>query len=426
MFKRFWWVFLVTLILGPLAGVFFGGVIAYISPKTFESSATIQVRPVTPSVQVLPGHVSHDPSATPSNFFATEFEVIRSQATLDRVIDQLDLMSRWGMPRPEVLEKLRQSIDTRNIKGTDLIEIRVRTTNPEDSRLIAGAVSDAYRSRRLEIEHTRSDRVLEELRKAVREQEDRVEEKRKVLTGMIRNESLLWPPDANAPTYPRGSGAAAQYAELETQKIKLESQIDILLRYEGEQLITYAAELNLPENIIRTLRPQWLAAKRQLEAAKQAGLGDDHPTVKQQTKIIAGLDTDLKEGVVALRETLRAQLELVKEQAERLRIRKEEEEDRAVTPGIARYTFDDAKAEFEAAQSLLEQLKVKLISEEMQRRISEDPVVVHAQPAEAMRPASPNVPLHLLLGAAGGLLLGLIAPFAIIPILHAANEPKPA
>jgi uncharacterized protein involved in exopolysaccharide biosynthesis len=129
------------------------------------------------------------------------------------------------------------------------------------------------------------------------------------------------------------------------------------------------------------------------------------------------LENDLEEGVVALRETLRAQLALVGEQTERLRIKKEAEEDEAVNDAISPPTFDDAKADFESAQSLLEQLKVKLISEEMQRRISEDPVIVHASPVEAMKPVSPKVPLLLLLGAAGGLLLGLIAPFGIISIL---------
>lgn len=386
-------------------------VITYVMPKRYESSATIQVRPNLPSVQVLPGYVSHDPTAGSATFFPTEFEVIKSQKTLDIVVDKLDLINHWSADRETCRARLQGIIGAQNIRGTDLIEIKVRTSNPADARMIAETVSEAYRERRKALENKRSDRAMAELREAVRSQEDLVEEKRKVLTQLIRNEGVI---------YSRGSGgeggyteerqalsAAQRYADLESEKIKLESQIDTLLRYDGEQLITYAAGLNLPENIIKSLHPRWLEAKRQIEAAKLGGLGENHPTVKQQSKIIEGLNRDLEEGVVALRETLRAQLELVSEQAERLRIKKDKEEAEAVTHGIARYSFDDAKADFETAQELLEKLKVKLISEEMQRRISEDPVVVHADPVESQSPVSPNVKLNLALGAVVGLVFGV-------------------
>ncbi len=386
-------------------------VITYVMPKRYESSATIQVRPNLPSVQVLPGYVSHDPTAGSPTFFPTEFEVIKSQKTLDIVVDKLDLINHWGSDRESCRGRLQGIIGAQNIRGTDLIEIRVRTSNPSDARMIAETVSDAYRERRKELENKRSDRAMAELREAVRSQEDLVEEKRKVLTQLIRTEGVIYSREARGEggyTEERQALSAAQkYAELETEKIKLESQIDTLLRYDGDQLITYAAGLNLPENIIRSLHPQWLEAQRQLEAAKLGGLGENHPTVQQQMKIIEGLNKDLDEGVVALRETLRAQLELVKEQAERLRDKKDKEEAEAVTHGIARYSFDDAKADFETAQALLEKLKVKLISEEMQRRISEDPVVVHADPVESQNPVSPNVKMNLALGAVVGLVFGV-------------------
>ncbi|BCX48889.1 hypothetical protein HAHE_27970 [Haloferula helveola] len=386
-------------------------VITYVMPKKYESSATIQVRPNIASVQVIPGMVSRDPTAGSATFFPTEFEVIKSQKTLDIVIDKLDLINHWGRDRESVRGTLQGIIGAQNIRGTDLIEIRVRTSNSADARMIADAVSDAYRERRTELENARSDQAMSELREAVRSQEDLVEEKRKVLTQLIRNEKVIYTRGGNGnegyTETDEARDAAMQYAKLESERIKLESQIDTLLRYDGDQLITYAAGLQLPENIIRTLHPQWLDAKRQLAALQSSGLGERHPTVLQQKKMIEGLDSDLDKGVVALRETLRAQLELTKEQAERLKVKKDEEEEEAITDGIARHSFDDAKADFETAQDLLEKLKVKLISEEMQRRISEDPVIVHADPVESQAPVSPNVKLNLALGAVVGLVFGV-------------------
>lgn len=287
MFKRFWWLFPVCLITGPLLGLLVGGVIAYITPKQYESSATIQVREID-SAAVAAGRTHHSGS---SSFIATELEVIRAPGTLDIAIDQLDLTSRWSMDRAQVTEQLRKAITTRNIEGTDLIDIRVRAFSPQDAREIAEAVSEAYRTRRQELASRRTDTAMAELRQAIFSQEDLVEEKRKILL--------------------------------------------------------------------------------QVTQAKAAEFQDE-----EQEEAVAHAD----------------------------------------------YAVDEAKSELKAAQALLEQLKVKRVSEEMQSKLGGDSVIVHAEPVESMVPAAPNVTLLLMLGAAGGLLLGILAPFALIPVLHAIRK----
>jgi polysaccharide biosynthesis transport protein len=44
-----------------------------------------------------------------------------------------------------------------------------------------------------------------------------------------------------------------------------------LLKYDSDQLMVYAPALNLPDNIIRNLYPQYLEAKRQLDGLKISG-----------------------------------------------------------------------------------------------------------------------------------------------------------
>ncbi len=389
-------------------------VITSVMPKKYESTSVVQVQGRTPTVEVIPGMVTRNYSSNSMTFFPTEFEVIKAQKTLDIAIEDLDLVNRWGMDREKVRKELENMISAENIRGTDLIEIRVRASTPSDAQMVAEKISEAYRKRRTELEGDRINVALDELREAVRAQEDAVEEKRKVLTMIIRNEGVIY-----EGSFQMGRGAAGwsdadeatvaaeEYTRLSSEKIKLESMIETLLRYDGEQLMTYAAGLQLPENIIRTLHPQYLEAKRQFESLTQSGLGQNHPLVKQQANIVAGMKRDLAEGVDALRETLRAQLELSKEQLERLGLRKDDTEDKAVEQSVARQAFEDARAEFETAQRLLEQLKVKQVSEEMQKRITEDPIIVHADPVESNIPVSPNVTLNLALGAVVGLIFGV-------------------
>ncbi|GAA5481335.1 GumC family protein [Haloferula sargassicola] len=393
-------------------------VITYVMPKRYESKAVLQVRLSTPAMEVMPG-VARAPSNLSQSFLQTEFKVITSQKTLDIVIDELDLTNHWNLDREQVRDQLAGMIDAQNIRGTDLIEIQVRAQNPQDARMIAERVSKAYRIRRGELENKRSDQALSELRDAVIAQEDLVEEKRQALTTLIRTEKIPYVSNQsgiNNRTYTEiddARSAAERYAELEAERIRLESQIETLLRYDGDQLMTYASGLNLPENVIRTLHPQYLEAQRSMNALKAGGLGENHPNVKQQKEIIEGLKGQLEDGVLALRQTLNAQLELTREQAERLKVAADSKEEDAVTMGIARQSFDQARSDFETAQDLLEELKIKEIGEQMQRRISEDPVIVHEEPVESQAPVSPNITLNLALGAIVGLVFGVGIAFLL-------------
>ncbi|MEP4078966.1 GumC family protein [Haloferula sp.] len=408
MFKRFWWVFLITLITGPILGLLTAGVITYIQPKIYESTTTLQVRPAYRAGEI--SSASGTPEGFSTTFFPTEFEVIKAQKTLDAVIDRLDLCNRWALDRDSARSTLANSIQTENIRGTDLIEIRVRFTNPDDAQMIAKELAAAYSERRRKLEAARTEQALEELRDAVQTQEKTVEEKREVLTTIIRDQSITYPEDP--------SKALANSLE---RKIEYENQIENLLKYDGDQLMTYAAGLQLPENIIRTLHPQYLEAKRNLDALELAGLGDSHPNIKQQRELIEGMRKDLDEGVVALRETLRAQLELATEQ--KARLEKEMKARSGSNSSSKAPSFDEAKAEFETAQRLLEKLKIKLVGEKMQRRITGSPIIIHAEPIVSRAPISPKVGLNLAIGLLAGLITGLLVPFLAIPMLHKLLPP---
>jgi len=154
--------------------VFFSAcVVTYVMPKKFVSTAVVQVKP---------SRARYGSSAsqmmTPQ-FFATEFEVIRAKLTLKLVVEKLDLTTKWNMTEEEAVPILRGIVDAQNIRGTDLIQISVKHTNPEDARDIAKEVYEAYKQRRDDSERKVVESSLKELEKAILDQSDVVEEKRK-------------------------------------------------------------------------------------------------------------------------------------------------------------------------------------------------------------------------------------------------------
>ena len=259
---------------------------------------------------------------------------------------------------------------------------------------------------------------MDQLRKAVLQQEDAVEDKRKLLSQIIRQEGIIYTGDQSVFQGSHGfdeaddaESAARAYMTLEQDKIQLESQIETLLKYDGPQLMNYASGLDLPDNVIKVLLPKYQESKRMFEGMKSSGLGAKHPTMVGQAEVLTQMDKELVEAVANLRETLKAKLELAKEQAIRLEARMDSKKVDAIKKGIANQSFVDAKNDFETSQRLLEQLKIKQISEEMQRKVVEDPIIIHEEPMLSQVPVSPNVTLNLALGAVVGLIFGVGVAF---------------
>ena len=76
-------------------------VITYVMPKKYESEATIEVKPRGTGMSPL-GNAFTDISSgrmTPQ-FFGTEFEKIKSRNSLQKVVDNLELVNRWNVDRP--------------------------------------------------------------------------------------------------------------------------------------------------------------------------------------------------------------------------------------------------------------------------------------------------------------------------------------
>jgi polysaccharide biosynthesis transport protein len=387
-------------------------VITYVMPKKYESYATIEVKPRERTIEAITGGMRTSGQSMTPQFFGTEFEKIKSRNSLSRVIDSLDLVNKWGSDRETVLRILKGIVNTQNIRGTDLISIRVRHTSKEDARDITAEVARAYKDYRTDLEGKTVERGINELRKAVREQEDKVEERRKILTTISRTKNIIYHGDRAMLTRGLDEDSEANYAlnmysQLESEKMQLESQIQSLLKYDSEALLIYASGLDLPDNIIKSLYPQYLALKRDIEGLRASGLGDRHPTIVSNMRIIDQMKGDLDEGVVNLRIRLQGQLDMAKERLEKAEEKKTETKRTALERSIDTTDYVDAKRDFETDLALLENMKLKLITEEIAGDLPNETIVVHDDPVISDSPVSPNVTLNLVLGAVVGLVFGV-------------------
>lgn len=390
-------------------------VITYVMPKKYESSATIEVKPRSIGQSPFEGMNSPSYGTTPmtAQFFGTEFEKIKSSNSLAKVVANLSLENKWGVDKETAIRILKGIVNTQNIRGTDLISITVRHTDKEDARNVTAEVAKAYKAYRTEIESRDADKGLYELNKAVRDQEDKVEERRKVLATIVRTKGIIYKGQdsfygqSGVDEDQGARGALQTFNELEQEKMQLESQINSLLKYKSDDLMVYAGGLNLPDNVIKNLLPQYNEAKRSLEALKINGLGDRHPTVLAAMDQIQAMKHQLDEGVVNLRATLQAQLDMASDRLKKVEVMKDDTREEAIKRGLDAQDYVDAKRDFETDQQLLQSMRLKQISKNITDKMTDESIVVHEEPQIAQSPVSPNVTLNLVLGAVVGMIFGI-------------------
>lgn len=381
------------ILLAIAASVVLGFVILSLVPEKYESTASFEIKPRFPGMSPLSANYSELSGAramTPQ-FFGTEFEIIKSRNCLEKVVDNLNLQSRWKVDKETAVNKLKGMVDASNVKGTDLINIRVRDSKPDDVRDIAQEVARSYKIYREGLERKAEESQLVSLRKAVQAQEDKVEERRKVLSTIARTKGIIY--KGSDSFYDQGGvdedqsakNALSMYHDLEQEKIQLDSQIKCLEKYDNDQLMVYASGLDLPDNIVRNLYPKYLEANRQLEAMKINGQGDKHPTVLAAEDTVERMKKQLDEGVDNLRATLQAQLNLTSDRFQTVKAMKDDTRDDAIRRGLDAQDYVDAKREFETDQELLQQMKLKLIGEDTSSDMQIESVKIHEKPVEAKK-----------------------------------------
>lgn len=225
MFKRFWWVFPVSLLLGPLAGLLAAGLLAQMIPKKYESNVMLQIR--SDHSLEIEGAVDdrwNSEAVDSAAFFPTEFEALWSRETLHGVIEKLDLSDHWGVRESEARERLEEVITVRNVPGTRLIEIRVRERDPRDAVRIADALAERYRERRNKISKARDAKMVESLQSAVRDQEEIVEKHRDELASQQRSKLRSLESQATRESHSSFAEARADFESARTrlEQLKLE------------------------------------------------------------------------------------------------------------------------------------------------------------------------------------------------------------
>ena len=395
-------------------------VITYVLPKKYESTALLQVNHSFVELDPLNGAAGHPMTgASPSHaYIQNQFKIIESEKTMLRVVERLDLTTRWrGYDRDMALDKLKQILKTEQIRNTDHIEIRIRHQNSEDARDVAKEIAESYQWGRNADERNRAGEALDALEAEVRSQEDLVEDKRRHFHSIVKAVGIPYIEGV----YSSGRmGQSEEYilksAEMqqfgaEERKAELENQIQQLLTLRDDELIDFAEGLKLPGSQVPVLRARIQESKLNMAAMEASGLGRKHPSMEMSLIAQNKMQEDLGGAVVVLRELLKTQLRLVNGQLAKIKERVEERRFDAVDKALQSQDYVEAKQDYETAKAMLSQMKLTNSARRIALKIPKNPITILEDPKMSKNPVYPKVTLFLSLGAAVGLIFGISIAF---------------
>jgi len=152
------------------------------APWKYTSEAIIEVKP-------LKAWISSPPPSGCT--FDPAISIFMSRNLLAKVVDHLGLEKRWNVDKETALRILKASVTSQNVSGTDLTSIRVRHANKQDADDIAREVANSCKTQLEENDSRDAEWTLQKLKKDVRDQEEKVEERRKILAQIARTDSLI-------------------------------------------------------------------------------------------------------------------------------------------------------------------------------------------------------------------------------------------
>jgi polysaccharide biosynthesis transport protein len=394
-------------------------VITSVMPRKFESTSVVQVNPSMIAINPIGNSGAANPGAQMTrNYMENEFQTIVSAETLKMAAEKISLPTRWSMEMDDVITALKGVVNASPMRGTDFIEIRVRHAKPDDAKEIADAVSEAYMSRRKAAEVDRAERALEALDQELISQSDKVQDHRKDLTVLIQQYGIPYFDGSNA--NPLGAteqemfrSARQKLADFETQRDQIEIQIKELVGMDNEDLVTYAAGLDLPENQVTYYYTQYREAIEQKGTLVAQGLAARHPDIIAVEERAEGAMEYARKEAVSLKAVLKTKLELINRQVERMREMVDARQGDTVDLSLRQHHYTQAKETYEQSRAMLSEMKIKQQEARVLLKMPRDPITLHEKPKRAKSAVFPNITLNLILGAGVGLIFGIGIAFLL-------------
>lgn len=361
--------------------------------------------------------------ATGYDYMATQFQLLVSEHNLEVVADELDLDKEWELPLNVAARQIAEMVKIEPVVGTNLVDVLVTYSDPQVAQRVCKAIADCYRNLREAKEKALINEVISKRHEVLRSRQDELELKADVVRQYIRSGKYLqnlW--GQNGASSPISSAAEEQaVSQLNNSRLTLESEISQmkvhvqkLQTLKDEELLSYVTRTGLlsaesySSARVRELNETY-REEEELKGQKIiAGYGERHPIMMSLAEQHKNTQELLFAELVGMRDAMLDQLEVKKSElvevenrlrAARNKLREKALEDQKVMTALQEYSAEKAR---------YDKLENDYIIDRMRLMTPRQSIEIHSTPQVASVPSSPNYKLNLTVGAAAGIMLGLV------------------
>ena len=396
-------------------------VIAYLRPNEYLGKVQLQVQRQANELEVFreTGSIADTGNASPHmTFMQTQFEIIKSRKTLMLVINNLELVQEFGVQNEQAaFQRLKDLINTENVRGTDLIDIEVYYTDAKFAADIANEVATSYRVRRVNEMQERASRALDTLTNQIEKQKAKLEKLRAAMLDKMEQYRVV-DLQLGTPSWLRGSqpntgiGSLVMRAKEEEFTAEgsiqdLRTTIKALQDLDGDELIKAAVDLGVNNQTLTKRYPDYQTALLTRESLRESGVGNKHPKSLNLDRQIELLKEMLLEAVDTAKSALGTRLSMAEQTLLNTKATKEGIEQRSLRERRENLEYIDAKKDYELSKEVLNKMQENLDKESIDVGSTQTPIVMHENAVEQLLPARPNIQLHIILGAVVGLVFGV-------------------
>lgn len=419
-----------------LAAVVIGLVITLLTPPTYTAAATVQID--REATRVLD---SEETSAADlrfsTEFFQTQYGLIRSRSLAERVIDSLGLASsdvfieqmgaefeaREGETAAQQMARRREMVivliaDGLNVssqRDSRLVEITFSSPSAAVSARMANAIAENYIQSNLDRKFDASLYVREFLEERIAETKARLEATERQLVQYANDQQIIRLEDsANAGTGAQRSLAANSLTTI--NEALSQARVDRISAEERWRQARGASLMSIPEVISSPAIQAMVAQRVAVEAEyqqKSSVLQADYPEMVELQNRIDELNSQIRSLAVSIRDGIRAQYDIALNQERALQSRVNglstdvlDLSDRSVEYNILLRELDTSRQLYDG---LLQRYKEVGVT----GGVTANNVSLIDRAIAPKAPSSPKLPLNLALALVLGLGLGVVAAFLI-------------
>jgi succinoglycan biosynthesis transport protein ExoP len=412
----------VLILLAFLLVLITAAVVTYFQPREFQSSVFIEVRSTAENLRIFgtvdPNMPIHDPQLAP-----TVFQVIQRTGILYPVIDELKLQDRWAKDgfrptREQAYARLRSKLDVDEVRNTDLLQISVFDTNPQEAADIANKIVAVYQEKRVEEEKEILNRAVSTMNEEVSKQQKRVDAAATEVARIRDEEHIVdlnpeGTEDAQAPVNNIVIKQEGEVNDAETKVTSLSSKLDQIEKLKGEDLTRMLSTLDIQDPTIQKTLPAYQESVAQAALLLSSGLGENHPKIKALRAAAAVYTKQLEQQVDSIRSALEKNLSSAQATRDQLRKRLAEINSKQLATKNQSATYGRAKNAYIKEKLLYDGVRSRAQTQTMELAMPRVAVSVKQVAEPTSFAARPRVGLNLALGGLVGLVLGVGLAFFI-------------